>query len=346
MTVTDKSMTETNVGLKRRGSRIVEPQDAERGYHEAWYPICWSHEIDDSKMVGVSFLNGRVVAFRGKDGTAAVLSAYCRHVGADLSAGEVKDGCVVCPFHHWAYDETGACVDIPQLQPDERIPEGARQWKFPTADSIGIIWAWSGDGEPTNPVPHFPGYDNDELLVRHWPIINELPIEPWIALENSADIQHLRELHRLEMEVEIDEIVDAEGNISYEGFITDPMLGRQHQRVRVFGTNAICLQFTAEDGSMTMMGSAMRIQADGSSAIYQYAGALKGDLDEAGLADLAAGLDVGLAFGDQLSQEDNPIMEGIHFREDSLLKQDRALAKYVRYVKQFPRGKAACDFLD
>ncbi len=124
------------------------------------------------------------------------------------------------------------------------------------------------------------------------------------------------------------------------------MLGRQHQRVRVFGTNAICLQFTAEDGSLTMMGSAMRIQADGSCANYQYAGAVKGNLDEAGLADLAAGLDVGLAFGDQLAQEDNPVMEGIHFREDSLLKQDRALAKYVRYVKAFPRSKGACDFLD
>ncbi len=205
---------DTNVSLKRRGSRMVEPQNAENGYHDAWYPICRSEEIDDGKLVSVSFLNGRVVAFRGQDGTPAVLSAYCRHVGADLGTGEVKDGCVVCPFHHWAYDTTGACVDIPQLRDDEKIPDGARQWKFPTVDSIGIIWAWSGDGEPTNPVPHFPGYDNDDLLVRHWPEVSVLPVEPWIALENSADIQHLRELHRLEMEVDVDEIVDVDGNIS------------------------------------------------------------------------------------------------------------------------------------
>jgi 3-ketosteroid 9alpha-monooxygenase subunit A len=41
------------------------------------------------------------------------LDLRCPHMGADLGFGRVKADTIVCPFHQWAFDSTGRCVDIP-----------------------------------------------------------------------------------------------------------------------------------------------------------------------------------------------------------------------------------------
>ena len=51
-----------------------------------------------------------MIVFRGEDGKARVLSAYCLHMGANLANGEVIGSEIRCPFHHWDYDCTGQCV--------------------------------------------------------------------------------------------------------------------------------------------------------------------------------------------------------------------------------------------
>jgi len=55
------------------------------------------------------------------------------------------------PFHHWRYDRTGRCVDVPAGDPP---PAAARLFAFPTVESLGIIWAFNGI-EPTYAVPTF-----------------------------------------------------------------------------------------------------------------------------------------------------------------------------------------------
>src|ERR1039457_2542922 len=107
-------MTTVEANVRRRRGDGFVPQDAEHGYHDAWYPIATSPDLVQGQLLGVPTLNGRAVAFRDDAGKPAVLSAYCRHLGADLSTGELRDGCVRCPFHHWTYDASGMCVEIPQ----------------------------------------------------------------------------------------------------------------------------------------------------------------------------------------------------------------------------------------
>ena len=54
-----------------------------------------------------------MVLFRGKDGVAYALEAYCLHMGAHLGVGGqvVDEKCIECPFHGWLYDgATGHCV--------------------------------------------------------------------------------------------------------------------------------------------------------------------------------------------------------------------------------------------
>jgi len=70
--------------------------------------------------------------------------------------------------------------------------------------------------------------------------------------------------------------------------------------------------------------------------------ATRGDGDEAAVA---ARLAAGEAFFLGLIAEDNPIMETIRFREDVLLPADRALSRFLAYVRGYPRAHPSADFI-
>lgn len=45
------------------------------------------------------------------DGTSYEIQRYCPHAMADLSQGQIKDGCIVCPGHGWAFRlDNGLCT--------------------------------------------------------------------------------------------------------------------------------------------------------------------------------------------------------------------------------------------
>lgn len=57
--------------------------------------------------------------FRGLDGKAYVVDAYCPHLGANLAVGGkvVGRSCIECPFHGWQFDgENGKCTRIPYAE--------------------------------------------------------------------------------------------------------------------------------------------------------------------------------------------------------------------------------------
>jgi nitrite reductase/ring-hydroxylating ferredoxin subunit len=304
--------------------------------------VCFADEIDGERVFGTEFLSGRVVAFRGPDGEPAVMSAYCRHLGADLAIGDLVDGCVRCAFHHWRYAADGQCVDIPA---GDEIPKEARLYVFPSAERFGVIWAFNGD-EPTE-FPYFHGFDSDNLYFKPSTreLVRDYGVEPWVLLTNSCDIQHLRELHGLQIDVDVDAIEMNETTIDYDAHIVDPNLGEMDQHVKVFGTNTIMLSGQMA-GMDVLMGSSAVMLPNGGSRNFQFAATPKqeGTDDEREQADVA--LSMALAFGEQLLKDDDRVMETIHFREDLLLPADRALARFLRHVRAFPRAHPARDFLN
>src|SRR5690606_39587008 len=80
-------------------------ETAEYRYARGWHCIGESKEFRDGKLHTLNIFGTRLLAFVGKDDEIAVLDAYCPHMGADLSQGELVDGKVVCPFHHWRSEE-------------------------------------------------------------------------------------------------------------------------------------------------------------------------------------------------------------------------------------------------
>ena len=258
-------MTATDTPAQRRG-RGFDPQGPD-GYHVGWYPVCLSGALDGDRIAGAEFLNGRVVAFRGPEGDVAVMSAYCRHLGADLGIGELLDGCVRCAFHHWTYNADGQCVSIPV---EGAPPAEARLYVFPSAERFGIVWAYNGD-TPTE-LPDFHGFDVDELYTKPAPAetIREYGVEPWTLLTNSVDIQHLRALHGLEIDVDPEAIEISDHNVEYDAHIVDPNLGPMEQHIKVYGTNTIML--TGEMAGMKVfMGSSAVPLPSGGSRNFQFA---------------------------------------------------------------------------
>ena len=87
--------------------------------------------------------------FRGHDGKVVVLDATCPHLGANLACGgTVRDNCVVCPYHHWSFDQRGTCTAIPHAT---KIPPNARVHAWPVEERYGIIFVYRNEARSAAP---------------------------------------------------------------------------------------------------------------------------------------------------------------------------------------------------
>jgi len=144
--------------------------------------------------VASKLLDQALVIWRGPDGTPVVMQDVCIHRGTALSLGWLSDGCIVCPYHGWRYDPSGACVRIPQKAASTVIPVKARVTRFECLESYGLIWAKLAPGEPRQALPDIPEYGQDG-----WRWVNTGPFE-WHAdasrqVENFTDFGHFPWVH-------------------------------------------------------------------------------------------------------------------------------------------------------
>lgn len=112
-----------------------------------WYVGGTAGEVGRRKPFASTVLGEKLVLFRDARGEPVALSDRCLHRNAPLSAGDVFDGCIGCPYHGWTYDSEGRLVDIPATADGTEVPElGLRRWK--TVERYGLVWVWMGEGEP------------------------------------------------------------------------------------------------------------------------------------------------------------------------------------------------------
>ena len=146
-------MASTTALPRAHGARTSKSRDKKpAGFHQSWYAIARSDEVKAGEVIGRDFLDGRAIAYRGENGQAVVMNAYCRHLGADLSMGKVFGNDIRCAFHHWQYGPDGACTKIPA---SEKIPKAAKMFKYPTVEKWGLIWAFNGE-TPLFGLPRIP----------------------------------------------------------------------------------------------------------------------------------------------------------------------------------------------
>ncbi|HEX6310017.1 MAG TPA: Rieske 2Fe-2S domain-containing protein [Acidimicrobiia bacterium] len=314
---------------------VGDPQSP--GFHQCWYVVALADELDGASLLSKDFLGGRVVVYRTADGSPAVLGAYCAHVGADLGVGTLEGEEVVCAFHHFRYGPDGKCTGVPG---GHEIPEKARVFSYPAREQWGAIWAFNGP-EPLYDVPAWRDYEPDQLVTRVHKT-DPFPVEPWIMVTNSWDFLHLRELHGMEFDEDPHDIRTPNPYVhEYDTAFTMPNIGRMEQRIRQSGTNtvALCATVNGEDSMALFCATPVR---DGLTESYSFAATLdtrdgSPEQDEAVEMRLA----IQEAFSDQLLADDTPVLSTIRFREGALLAGDRMLARYLRFVRQYPRMDAA-----
>ena len=103
-----------------------------------WHPIGASDEIGPQPKQ-FTLLGERVVAYRDATGPVA-FKDLCIHRGAELSGGKVENGEIICPYHGWRYDRTGACTAIPALPAGAAIPTKARAIAYAAKEAYGLVW--------------------------------------------------------------------------------------------------------------------------------------------------------------------------------------------------------------
>ena len=161
-------------------------------YVNWWYVVGWSSSIAD-KPTATDLLGRKVVLWR--DASGAMQAAYnrCPHRGTQLSLGIVDNlGCLVCPYHGWAFDPDGVCVGVPQLESGTPIPKRIKLEKLLCEEQNGMIWVCLGT--PSEPIPSFPSWgDPDfkhvECAAYTW------KCSPERMVENFMDFGHLGYLH-------------------------------------------------------------------------------------------------------------------------------------------------------
>lgn len=162
---------------------------------EYWYIAASSKELSTKRPIEKELLGEKLVLWRDSQGTAHAIANTCIHRGVPLSLGHVDTDCVRCPYHGWAYNGEGVCVDIPSNGTGSPVPLNARTRAFPVEEGGGYIWVYTG---------HEPAETRPALVV---PI--ELTSSDWVVgyysvdiathytrvIEHNIDVAHLPWIH-------------------------------------------------------------------------------------------------------------------------------------------------------
>ena len=325
-----------------RGEPI--PAEGENGvFTESWFALCPSHEVPVGALVGKAFLDGRVVVYRDTDGIAHTLSAYCCHLGTDLSIGKVVGNCIQCAFHHWEYDSSGQCV---RTGWGEHGPRNARLFKYPTVEKFGLIWAFNGESAWWS-LPDCQ-YPDSELATDVRYDVPTLPVDPWVVCANTPDWSHFKFVHH----VLFDEkdansryrFTDHSLEFRLAGTMFDGTGPRMDLDVGIYGTTMFYFQGML-DGNWYALMSAFAMPRPGVTQNFFSFSVLKGDGSPEAQAKVKALHSGGFQLGKVFTAMDRPILHNIRYSPGILTRQDESLARYLEIVRKFPRSHAGGDFI-
>ena len=313
--------------VKSSQRSTLRPIDDE-GYPQCWYALILSEELGPNQIVGKDLCDGRVIIYRDSAGKAHVMSRYCKHLGADLSLGEVVGDDVRCAFHHWQYGPDGACSKIAT---GDKIPERARLISFPTEEKWGLIWAFWG-AEPLYDLPSFhSSVDLDQFIWKAYeiPLKEKLQTEPWIFGANAFDFQHLKALHGL-ADVDPGTIAWNQYDIQYgSGAIIFYGMGASSSHGEGI--------WIGLDWDTAYLSAGAPMGRDGMK-IFMVEAASKGDGSEKDLKKAESMLDHMHNYHTDVIDQDVDILNTLNLDEPGLLvESDWGIARYLKYVKDYPR---------
>ncbi|MFT3852636.1 MAG: aromatic ring-hydroxylating dioxygenase subunit alpha [Ilumatobacteraceae bacterium] len=160
---------------------------------EYWYPVAYSAEVGTTPRRFRIFGEDHV-AWRPAEG-APVRAALdeCPHRAARLSQGWVDDGCLVCPYHGWRFDQSGRCVEIPSAEPGLPIPARAHVNGVLADERYGLVWVCVGT--PRAGIPDLAEADDPSFTLIH-ELMEEWNCSAPRIIDNALDVSHVAFVHR------------------------------------------------------------------------------------------------------------------------------------------------------
>jgi phenylpropionate dioxygenase-like ring-hydroxylating dioxygenase large terminal subunit len=319
----------------------IANEGADGLYSQTWFPVCRSSELSRGSVIGRGFLGGKVAIYRGADGRARVVSAYCVHMGADLSVGSVVGNHLRCAFHHFEYGEGGRCV---KTGIGAAPPKGARIFEFPTAERYGLIWAFNGEA-PLWLLPELDRTEADLLIVER--DVDITKCDPFVVTANAFDWQHFAILHDFHSAAPMreEDIRWDQYSCGFE-FTGKHWQGEDtHYKIDIYGTNIYLQQGTLNDQWYTMM-LPMGLPRPGIMTAYMQILLPKGNgsTEELTRARYAAEAlaDMEMRFVIQ----DQDILNTIHFGAGYLIPEDQQFTRFLKYLRRYPRANPAKHYLE
>jgi nitrite reductase/ring-hydroxylating ferredoxin subunit len=317
------------------------PHEGDQGlFRQSWYALCRSADVDKGCIVGREFLGGKVIVYRDADGVAHVQSAYCPHLGADLSLGAVTGRGVRCRFHQWEYGADGRCLRTGIGDPP---PPTAALFTFPTREALGMIWAFNGT-EPlfdlAAPSPPLSAL----LLDVATPL--RLQTDPWVVCCNTPDWAHFAMVHRFKFPTE-----GQNESLTFEPFGVRRKFSATLEHgtgptidfdVCVRGTGLVLVEGSI-GGNWFGVAACMNIPQPGLCDFYVVTMVDRSSLESDDIARSVLGEYVEI--GRRMLAEDSPIWDTMRFKPGTLTKSDAALARYLDDLRAFPRANPAAEFI-
>ena len=167
-------------------------------YPFGWYVIDYSDELAVGELKPIRYFGQELALWRGQDGVARVIDAYCAHFGANMAhGGKVTGDYLECPFHAWRYDGEGAVREIPYakvIPPQARRKDCVPSW--PTQEINGQIWIWY---HPDRVAPMWELELFEEVGHPDWTPFKKFEWNVFSCMENvgenGIDISHFKYVH-------------------------------------------------------------------------------------------------------------------------------------------------------
>ena len=177
-------------------ARMLDLGDAPTRFARGWH--CLGREVDfnDGKPHAVEAFGGKLVAWADTKGEIQVIDGYCRHMGGDLTMGEVKGDEIACPFHDWRWGGDGKCKSIPYAR---RVPLRAKTQKFPTVVRNGLVMIWhdpeGSEADMDALPPELEGVTTDRYTDWTWNVLDVPTANCREIVDNVVDMAHFFYIH-------------------------------------------------------------------------------------------------------------------------------------------------------
>ncbi len=197
-----------------------------------WYAVAIGRDLPAGELVQRQVLGTRVVLFRDEEGRPAAVEDRCPHRNVSLSLGCLVGSHVQCGYHGLAFDRTGKCVRMPNV---EQPPAVMRVQAFPVIEKHGYIWLWTG--EPSLAAEErIPDYSWQESGAWVGDLAwQETRCNYMLALENVLDLSHATYVHgetvgSPQVAQTVPEVVMGEDTVSVRRVFTDRELPAFYQK--------------------------------------------------------------------------------------------------------------------